>query len=463
VTRWLTLTLTVVALGGASVAVSYPVTHAATRPAAKPTPTSSPSPASPTPSEVLAATAPASGLATATPPVPNAAAVTATVEKLTKAPDLGGRLLARVIDVATGTVLYDKHGDTQGTPASISKLLTASAVLSVYPPSHRFTTTAVAGANGAVVLVGGGDPTLTAAAPGDEPDYADAGRLSDIAKQIKAAGVSPTEIVVDGSLFPGPSVNPLWDPGDMGTSYGAPITALMVDGGRALPADFARTASPDIAAGQALARLLGQPGLPVEEGTAPAGAKQLGSVASAPLATIVGQMLVNSDNILADVLSHDVAVGDSRPASFAGAVAATREVLATKGVDVGTGMHDGSGLADADKVSPAALTAVLRLIATDTTGPTAAVTGLPIGGLSGTLANRYRPGTVGAPALGDVRAKTGTLTIVTSLAGFVHDKDGQLLAFALISDDVPPGVTATRAAERAQDAIATALSQCGCS
>lgn len=457
--RLIFLVLLLVVLGGVAVAAAYPpVRNAHTHVAAA----SAPTPPAPQ-AEVVAATAPLVVPPAAEAPTPVPALVAKRITALTQAPDLGGRLLARVVDVASGTVLFDEHGDTPGTPASVTKLLTAAAILSVYPPTHRFTTTAVTGADGSVVLVGGGDPTLTAAAVGQTSAYSDAGRLSDIAKQITAAGVTPSEIVVDTSLYSGDSINPRWDPSDIGTSYGAPITPLMVDGGRSGPEDTARSGQPDIAAGHALAKLLGSPGLPVVEGKAPAGAKVLGSVASAPLQTIVGQTLVESDNVLADVLSRDVAVATGKPSTFAGAVSATRNVLASKGVNVGTGLYDGSGLADADRVSPAALSDVLRLIATDTSGPSSAVTGLPVGGLSGTLANRYRPGTVGAAALGDVRAKTGTLTIVTSLAGFVHDQDGRLLAFALISDDVRPGVFATRAAERAQDAIATALAVCGCS
>jgi D-alanyl-D-alanine carboxypeptidase/D-alanyl-D-alanine-endopeptidase (penicillin-binding protein 4) len=61
-----------------------------------------------------------------------------------------------------------------------------------------------------------------------------------------------------------------------------------------------------------------------------------------------------------------------------------------------------------------------------------------------------------------VRAKTGTLTAVSSLAGIVHDADGRLITFALVADQVPPGVEATRAAEAALDRVAAVLAACGC-
>ncbi len=281
VLRLILLVVLVVVLGGTAVALAYSPVHNAHADGAAVT--STPTAPAPQPEVVAATSALAARPAAAAPP-PTPELVSKRITALTQAPDLGGRLLARVIDVATGAVLFDKQGDTAGTPASVTKLLTAAAILSVYPPSHRFTTTAVAGTDGAVVLVGGGDPTLTAAAPGEAPAYSDAGRLSDLAKQIAAKGITPTQIVVDTSLYSGPSINPLWDPSDIGTSYGAPITPLMVDGGRTGPQDTARSGQPDIAAGMALAKLLGTPGLPVVEGTAPKGAKLLGSVQSAPLA-----------------------------------------------------------------------------------------------------------------------------------------------------------------------------------
>jgi serine-type D-Ala-D-Ala carboxypeptidase/endopeptidase (penicillin-binding protein 4) len=138
-------------------------------------------------------------------------------------------------------------------------------------------------------------------------------------------------------------------------------------------------------------------------------------------------------------------------------------VLARLGVDPGAGMRDGSGLAADDRVSAATLAGVLRLvIGAKNPGLHAIVAALPVAAWSGTLADRYLPGSTGARGAGVVRAKTGTLTGVSSLAGIVHDADGRLLTFALLADQVAPGVDATRAAEAALDRIATILAGCGC-
>ncbi|MDT4911428.1 MAG: hypothetical protein QOC66_556, partial [Pseudonocardiales bacterium] len=88
----------------------------------------------------------------------------------------------------------------------------------------------------------------------------------------------------------------------------------------------------------------------------------------------------------------------------------------------------------------------------------AVVTSLPVAGWSGTLADRFVKGSQRLAA-GVVRAKTGTLTGVSTLAGTVHDHSGRLLAFALLADRT----RSTVAAETALDAIATRLASCGCS
>jgi D-alanyl-D-alanine carboxypeptidase/D-alanyl-D-alanine-endopeptidase (penicillin-binding protein 4) len=62
-----------------------------------------------------------------------------------------------------------------------------------------------------------------------------------------------------------------------------------------------------------------------------------------------------------------------------------------------------------------------------------------------------------------VRAKTGTLTGVSALAGLVHDADGRLIVFALIADRVPGGEAGTAGSEAALDRVAAALAGCGCS
>ena len=85
------------------------------------------------------------------------------------------------------------------------------------------------------------------------------------------------------------------------------------------------------------------------------------------------------------------------------------------------------------------------------------LTGLPVAGGDGTLDDRFAPDAPSASGRGVVRAKTGTLTGVSSLAGLVTDADGRLLVFALMSQRRQPGAVRPRL-----DAIAAQLSRCGC-
>jgi D-alanyl-D-alanine carboxypeptidase/D-alanyl-D-alanine-endopeptidase (penicillin-binding protein 4) len=267
-------------------------------------------------------------------------------------------------------------------------------------------------------------------------------------------------VVVDDSRYSGPSVNPAWEAGDIPSDYASPITAVMVDGGRASPSAVIRSSTPDLDAGRALAAQLGVPGAPVTRGTAPPTARVLGTVRSAPMPVLIGQMLQQSDNVIAECLARQVAVASHQPASFDGAATAVRSTLAALGVDVGAGLHDGSGLATTDRVAAAALVDVLRLIVSPEHPQLhPVVAGLPVAAWSGTLADRFLSGSAAGGA-GVVRAKTGTLTGVSALAGLVHDRSGRLLAFALLADQVP--ATGTAAAEAALDRIAATLAACGC-
>jgi serine-type D-Ala-D-Ala carboxypeptidase/endopeptidase (penicillin-binding protein 4) len=417
-----------------------------------------------TPSALASATAPPGAApASSTAPEPTPAAVAAALAKDVANARLGGRVLARVVDATTGDVLYDHLGSLVAAPASTAKLLTAAALLTVRPAAYRITTTVVADPDGTIVLVGAGDPTLTGATGSKAGAYPDAARIGELARQLRAAHMTVARLVVDDSLFVGPNVSPSWADEDVPSFYAAPITALMSDGGRAAPADFIRSTAPDLDAGHELATALGVPTVPVSRGKAATDARVVASVQSPPITELVEQMLGNSDNVIAECLARQVAIASGQPASFAGAAAAIQAALAGLGVDPGAGMLDASGLAVHDRISAATLAAVLRIIVgSDHPELHDIVTALPVAGWSGTLADRYLRGSPARAGAGVVRAKTGTLTTVSALAGLVHDEDGRLLVFALMADRVAAGDAPTESAKAALDQIAATLASCGC-
>ena len=394
-------------------------------------------------------------------PEPNPQTLAATLNPLVTSAALGSDAEAQVVDVATGDVLYDRNAATPVTPASTAKLLTSTAALMTLDPEQTLATTVVAGASpGEVVLVGGGDPTLSRVSP--SKDYPGAASVTDLASQVKAAlgGQAVTKITVDGSLYTGPTVAPGWAPGDAPSSYAAPITAAMVDGGRISSGGTQRSGTPATDAGQALASALGVPHASVALGTAPAGAKTLATVHSAPISRIIEQALTESDNVLAEAIARQVALARHQPASFTGSAQAVLGALQDAGVNTGgVVLQDGSGLTRADKVPPSLLVSLISGAAGNgkLSRASAILSGLSVAGYDGTLADRGDNDPQTEP--GAVRGKTGTLLGVHALAGTVITHDGRLLAFAVVAGDT----TASQdASEGELDKVASTLAGCGC-
>jgi D-alanyl-D-alanine carboxypeptidase/D-alanyl-D-alanine-endopeptidase (penicillin-binding protein 4) len=313
---------------------------------------------------------------------------------------------------------------------------------------------------GEVVLVGGGDPTLSRTVP--SLTYPGAPTVADLAAQVRSAlpaGTEVTRVVVDNSLFEGPLTASSWGPGDAPSSYAAPVTAAAVDGARVSPSELQRSAAPGTDAGTALADALGAPDATVVLGDAPQDARTLGSVRSAPVARLVEQALSQSDNLLTESLARHVALAARQPATFEGAAEAVTDTVAGLGLDVtGLSLSDGSGLATTDRVPVSLLADLLTGAADGTLAEASAVlSGLPVAGYDGTLAERGDEDPETAP--GSVRAKTGTLLGVHGLAGTVVTADGRLLVFAVLAD----GASANGlAAEDALDEVASGLAACGC-
>ena len=369
-----------------------------------------------------------------------------------------------VVDAATGEQIFDQNGSDLATPASTAKLLTAATVLATRGPACRLSTRAVAGAApGEVVLIGGGDPTLAASANGTYPGAA---RLDLLAEQVIATlgAQQPTSVVLDTSLYEGPATGPGWSEFDIANGHISRVNALMTDGARRNPkatkGATGRYSQPDLAAGQQFARALGLPASAVRFGSTPGGATMLGEVHSPPMARLVEFMLTDSDNVVAEALARQVALARGAEPSFGGAAQAMRDVLAELGLPVdGYALVDGSGLSDQNRVTARLLTATLaRAASPEAEDLRAVLSGLPVAGYSGTLADRYGKPATGGSAVGMVRAKTGTLSHVNALAGVIVDADGRLLVFAIVADHTP-----SAAAEVVLDRIAAAIAACGCS
>jgi D-alanyl-D-alanine carboxypeptidase len=400
-------------------------------------------------------------------PTPTADGVKNALAGPSSAPALG-TLTGAVLDPATGNVLWDQKSTTAIAPASTAKILVSAAALLKLDRGQQFTTRVVAGKDpGTVILIGGGDPTLSSLPAGKNSVYPGAAHLDDLVAQVKAnSGGKVTQVFMDLGRYTGDGMAPGWLPGDVPGGYIAPIGPAMMDGGRQDPTkiDNPRSGTPARSLAAELAKRLGATLAAKPDVTAPAEAKVLGEVRSAPLAELIDNYLQISDNVLAETVAREVAKSIGEEASFAGVSRSTLKVLQENGFDTaGAVMADGSGLSTVDRVPARLLASVLAVAAgPDGKDPRTAklrsmLGGLPVAGGSGTLEPRFVTGTPAATGRGWVRAKTGTLSGVNSLAGVVLDADGRILVFAMMT-----GGTDANAARPALDAVAAALRACGC-
>jgi len=424
---------------------------------------------------------PATGTSRAGRSAATAAGVGAALSGLLGSATLGPHVGAVVAGLSSGRVLLTRQGAAGFAPASTAKLAVAVAALDVLGPAARLATRVTSGpAPSSLVLVGGGDPTLAAGQP-PATDYPQPATLASLAGQtarvLRARRISAVQLGYDTSLFTGPALGPGWPGSYVTTGNVSPISALEVDQGRLTaagapedaddPTNFRpRSLAPAADAARAFAAYLAGQGItvngPVNQVAAPRGSATIAAVSSPPLAEIVAQMLAESNNVIAENLARQVAIATGYQASFSGAAAAETAVLRGLGVRSGISLADASGLSPRDRITPDALVQLVRLAASPARPALRPViTGLPVAGFSGTLA----PGgsvfpRLGQPGLGVVRAKTGNLTTVVSLAGIAQASDGQQFAFAFMADQLPAAGLEPGASDLTR--LATALAACGC-
>ncbi|MCU1532127.1 MAG: dacB [Arthrobacter sp.] len=390
-----------------------------------------------------------------------------------------GTFTGVVQDATTGQVLFDRSGDEARVPASNMKLLTASAALRILGPDRRFSTTVVAGPTpGSVVLTGGGDVLLGAGESAPAAVLGHAGLATLAQATVRAlrneGAAGAVSVLLDDSLFTGPSLNAAWSLEDVKAGEMAPLFPLAMNSARFDPAkstgprpqdaamSTAAAFSAQLSAAAAAAGLTVAPGVVrIPAGPAPGAgeARVLAEVQSATVGQQVDLLLRTSDNYLTEVMGRMSALASGQPGSNDGAVAAVLQQLKDMGIPTDTlSAADVSGLALANRVSARQLAEVVRAI---TSGPDtrlrAALDGFPVGGLTGTLEDRYTDAPTAGGA-GLVRAKTGTLNTVVALSGYVVDTDGRLLIFSFIGNGLSPGA----ANKAALDRTASVLAGCGC-
>ena len=343
-------------------------------------------------------------------------------------PDLG-TFHGHVTQASSGDVVFDRASDEALTPASVTKVLTASAALLSLGAQDRITTEVVRGANpGEVVIKAAGDVWL------------DADATDELAEQVGQADT----VLIDTSTWEGmPELMPGWDPLDIDGGFVAPLQPAMLSGGRLngeTSGDVARSHTPALEVAQALAERVGAQNV----GVGAADGEVVAAVESPTLVERLELMMKNSDNVYAEAIGREVALARGTT----DAPGATLSVLEERGFNTaGLVLRDNSGLSADNLIAPKLLDAVLY-DATSMPELRPLLSALPVAAGEGTLLDRYGD----LPGRGWVRAKTGTLDGTASLAGTVTSVNGNVYTFALICNDAD-----VLAARRAMDEFTSAL------
>ncbi|MDR0284051.1 MAG: D-alanyl-D-alanine carboxypeptidase/D-alanyl-D-alanine-endopeptidase [Propionibacteriaceae bacterium] len=389
--------------------------------------------------------APDTGLSTPdTQATPDSARVAAGLGALDRT---GVGTVSYVVTDLKGNVIASESPDTAAAPASSWKVLTALGALAALGEDHRFETRVVSSPEG-VVLVGGGDPFLTNKTPFLTGQASAAALADQVATALTQAGRTTVVLGYDDSLFAGPQWNPAW-----GENYAydvSPISALAIDPAGNMGADTSRDAA-GVFKNLLVARGIAVSAVRAER--AAAGAAPLGAVQSLTLGDTIRRILEVSDNFGAEVLLRHTSVAAGTGGSVAAAQAAQTAFLQANGLwAAGMNVTDGSGLSRQDTVPPAVMAAAVRT-AYDQPALRAVLAGLPVAGVDGTLTTRFNDPEEAA-GRGVARAKTGTLSDVRSLTGFVQTNTGAIVMFCFMVNNVHDQAAAVNWLDRAVAVLA---------
>ena len=358
------------------------------------------------------------------------------------------RTAALAVDLRTGSVVFERNATLSLVPASNQKLPVAYAALALLGPGYRFHTEVVGSGtlvgdvwHGDLWLRGFGDPTL-------EPADLDA-----LAAEVASWGIRRVDgaVIADESWFDARRTAPGWRP-SFYLYESPPLSALVVDRGRY---KGRTSATPALAAGSLLRQSLEAAGVKVagrtRSGVLTTSGLPLARDVSEPLADVVRFMGRESDNYTAEMLVKQLGAAYTGTGSTAAGTRVIRGALGEAGVPLaGVRLADGSGLSGLDRLTAAAVVALLEagLAAGDLRD--AFLQSLAVAGVNGTLEDRMEK----RPARGQVIAKTGTTRTASALSGFVRDR----YVFAVLQNGRP---ISTYWARIAQDRFATALAASG--
>lgn len=309
-------------------------------------------------------------------------------------------------------------------PASNQKLITAAGAYERLDTNERVRTVVIGSGpvvdgvlRGDVVLVGGGDPTVTRSGIRS---------LDALATQLRARGVTKIDgkVLVDESRFDPERFVPTWPSGWQST-VGGPLSALVVDRNRNVdPAD------PSLSIGEFFKASLVAAGMQVDgevaHGKVDTG-EQVAVLDGPTYSELIAAMLQTSDNLTAELLVKEIGLRHSGAGTTAAGLASVRDAVAVLCVPPGGADVDGSGLSSANSHSADQFRRLLQ-VATERWWGSRLRGALPVAGQSGTLAGRL----IGPYTTGNVRAKTGSIATSKALSGYLSTMGGRQAYFSIL-------------------------------
>ena len=322
-----------------------------------------------------------------------------------------------VYDLTADSALYCYNHRQMLRPASCMKLVTSITALDQLGPKYEyqtrlFYTGELVGRTlvGNIYCVGGFDPMLT------QDD------VVSLAASIRNLGVDSIrgQIIADRSFKESLDHGEGWC-WDDDNPYLIPLTIGRKD-------NFTSTLAEEIS------RLgINLEGVQLMQGRKPDNAKLLDACCHS-ITQVLQKMMKDSDNFYAESMFYQTAASTGhRPAKAIDARNVTKKLINRLGLDANAyRIADGSGLSLYNYVTAELLVRLLRHAWRTPSISKALIASLPVAGVDGTLKSRM----LKTPAQGNVRAKTGTLTGISSLAGYCTTPNGHELAFAIINQGI---------------------------
>lgn len=416
------------------------------------------------------------------------------IDALLKAKELAGaRIGIFAVGYPEGRVLYQHNANELLNPASVTKLVTAAVALDQFGPAHRFRTEIYAGEGGCppLYLKGGGDPGLDTAALRElatlvkedgikcvsalhydvsifddrilAPHFEE--KVSDAHWRPKIGAVGMADGALGIRVMPGdyagaaprvkisPDCNCILvdsraltveQPGDKGVavSVAGKGDEVLVQVTGEVPMTWKKgrlfrraIPHPDLFTTAHFRDILTNRGISVRSSdyrpaTVPEDARLVGGINSSTVKSDVVRMQRWSKNFVAEQFVKLMGQGHCSPMTFGCGLKRMRKVLTRLHLEARClRLENGSGLFDANRFSAAQMVRLLVEVANRKDIGTIYKEALPLGKKTGTLKERM------LRVKGKVRAKTGTLDNISTLAGYVDRRRGGYIAFAIFFND----------------------------